>query len=87
MPRTYKKKTEFTDFDVEEIVSMLKSIKMDNEKPLAVANQYDATKDRVYRLVAAFDKQRAPDEPITEEVLRAFANSRNKKGGQTVSLQ
>lgn len=85
MPRTYKKKTETADFDVETVVSMLKAIKMENVKPFTVAKQFDVTKDRVYRLVAAFDKGRATNEPITEETLKSFANTRNKKGGQTVS--
>lgn len=64
---------------------MLKAIKIDKAKPYAVSQRYNVSKDSVYRLVTAFDKERAKDEPITEDVLRAFAKSRNKKGGQTVS--
>lgn len=57
MPRKYVKKTEYTAPDSAMVCGMLKAVKIDNQKPYAVSQQYDVSKDVVYRLVAAFEKQ------------------------------
>lgn len=43
---------------------MLKAVKINNQKPYAVSQQYDVLKDVVYRLVAAFEKQHPKDQPM-----------------------
>lgn len=53
MPYKYVKKTENVGPEAEDLINMLKAVKIENAKPFAVAKQYNVSKDTVYRLVAA----------------------------------
>lgn len=86
MPRKYQRKTESKGPTDDELIEMLKKIKIDNLKLYAVSHHYNFPQANLYRLIAAFDKQMLEGEPVTEEKLKQFVISRNQHGGKTVSF-
>lgn len=85
MPRKYVKKTNYKAPDPNDLLEMLKAIKIDKKNVNAVSKQYEIPKDNLYRIVAAFDKKMGTDDVITEEKLQEFVYTRNTIGIKTVS--
>lgn len=80
MPSKYVRKTENREPDDDVVLKMLKAVRIDKKKPIAVSREYNVSKDSVYRLVAAFDKEMPKDEEMTDEKLKSFVRNQNKKG-------
>lgn len=81
----YVKKTDYKDTSDEDILAMLKAIKIDKNSALSIARQYDVPKSNVYRLLDAFEDKYPKGEEITEEKLNDFISTRKHKGVKTVS--
>lgn len=69
MPRKYVKKMESKGLDDDDLIAILKAIKIEKSNVFAVARQYEIPKTNVYRLVQAFEDRFPKGEEITEEKL------------------
>lgn len=68
----------------DDVLEMLKQIKIDKKSAYSVAKQYDLGKTSVYRFVEEYDKAMGKDD-VSEEKLQEFIQIRKKSGRQTVS--
>lgn len=87
MPRKYKPSTENPRKpapSVDDLLKMLKAIKLEKKSANAVAKQFDYGKSSLYDLVKEYDKQMGKDE-VTEKKLQTFLESKKSSGGQTVN--
>lgn len=85
MPSKYVKKNDSKVLSDDDLLDLLKAIKIDNKKPYAVAVEFEIPKTNVYRLIAAFEEIYPKTEAIDEEKLKKYVSSRNKQGVKSVS--
>lgn len=67
MPYKYVKKTDSKALSDDDMLDVLKAIKIDDKKPYAVATEFEIPKTNVYRLIAAFEKKYPTTEAIDEK--------------------
>lgn len=79
MPEKCVGKTESNDSNDDNVLSLLKAIKIDTSV-LRNARQFEVPKTNVYCLIFAIENQFPNGETIFEEKLKKFISTRNQQG-------
>lgn len=87
MPRIYKKsekKPRKPAPSEDDMLEVMKAVKLNNEKTFPVSQRYNVSKDNSYPSIGEYDEKMRADD-VTEEKLKMFVESKKKSGGQMVS--
>lgn len=88
MPRNYKKSTNNPRQpgpDPDDLLEMLKEIKIDKKSALSVAKNHNIGKSSLYDIVKDYDQKMGKDDVTVEKLNHYIQSYRKTSGGQTVS--